>query len=112
MEKFVEGDIVVIPFPFTDLSQFKRRPALILKDLGNDDFLLAMITSKAYNSPYSLKIAETDFTGGSLPAEGYVRCNWLFEVNSSIILKKAATVSKRFTGQVIDILISFLKSEI
>jgi len=27
--KFVKGDVVVIPFPFSDLSQYKRRPALV-----------------------------------------------------------------------------------
>jgi len=37
MEKFVKGDIVVIPFPFSDLSGTKRRPALVLSDLQGDD---------------------------------------------------------------------------
>ena len=30
MGKFVKGDIVVIPFPFSDLSGSKRRPALVI----------------------------------------------------------------------------------
>lgn len=111
MGKFIAGDIIVIPFPYTDLSQFKKRPALILKDLGNEDYLLAMITSKAYNSSYSLFINVDDFIFGSLPVESYVRCNRLFEVNSIIILKKAATLTSIFTRQVIDKLIDFLKSE-
>ena len=111
MGKFIAGDILVIPFPYTDLSQFKRRPALILKDLDNEDYLLAMITSKSYNSPYSLLITVTDFHSGSLPVDSYVRCNRLFEVNSSIVIKKAASLTGSFTNKVIDNLIEFLKSK-
>ena len=39
MGKFVKGDIVVTPFPFTDLSSNKKRPALIVADLQGDDAL-------------------------------------------------------------------------
>ena len=43
MGKFIVGDIVIIPFPYTDLSNYKKRPALIIKDLDNQDYLLVMI---------------------------------------------------------------------
>jgi len=46
MEKFVRGDIVVIPFPFSDLSGSKKRPALVLADLQGDDIILCQITSQ------------------------------------------------------------------
>lgn len=111
MGKFIAGDIVVIPFPYTDLTQFKKRPALILKELGNEDYLLAMITSKAYNSPYSLPINLSDYSAGSLPSDSFVRSNRLFEANNSIIIKKATSLSQHFTRRVIHLLIEFLKKE-
>jgi len=40
MGKFVKGDIVVLPFPFSDLSRNKKRPAFVIKDLQGDDILL------------------------------------------------------------------------
>ncbi len=110
MGKFIAGDIIVLPFPYTDLSQFKKRPGLVLKELGHEDYLLTMITSKSYNSPYSLFISINNFHSGSLPVESYVRCNRLFEVNSSIVIKKAASVTMAFTDSVIDKLIEFLKT--
>ncbi len=111
MGKFIAGDIIVIPFPYTDLSQFKKRPGLILKDLGNEDYLLAMITSKSYDSPYTLLINTDDFFSVSLPVESYIRCNRLFEVNSSIIIKKPASLTGSFTDKVIGNLIEFLKAK-
>ena len=46
MAGFVKGDVVVIPFPFSDLSGSKKRPALVLADLPGDDILLCQITSQ------------------------------------------------------------------
>jgi len=40
MERFVKGDIVVIPFPYSDLSSSKKRPAMVLANLKSADFIL------------------------------------------------------------------------
>jgi len=45
LEKFVKGEVVVIPFPFSDLTQAKRRPALVVTRLEGDDLILCQITS-------------------------------------------------------------------
>ena len=47
MAKFVKGDVVVIPFPFSALAQAKRRPALVLTGLEGDDVILCQITSQS-----------------------------------------------------------------
>ena len=46
MERFVKGNVVIIPFPFSDLSDSKRRPALVLADLQGNDIILCQITSQ------------------------------------------------------------------
>jgi mRNA interferase MazF len=43
MAGFVKGDVVVIPFPFSDLSGSKRRPALVLADLRGNDIILCQL---------------------------------------------------------------------
>ena len=48
MEGLVAGDVVVVPFPFTDLTSQKVRPALVLASLDRGDVLLCQITSKPF----------------------------------------------------------------
>lgn len=47
MARFVKGDVIVVPFPFSDLTQAKRRPALVLAELEGDDRILCQITSRS-----------------------------------------------------------------
>jgi mRNA interferase MazF len=66
MGKFVKGEIVVVPFPFSDLSASKRRPALVLVDLPGDDVILCQITSQNVNDSMSIHIDSTDVANGTL----------------------------------------------
>ena len=69
MAKFVKGDIVVVPFPFSDLTNAKRRPAFVLSVLPGDDIILCQITSRDTKDEFAIKLKSTDFTEGSLPVE-------------------------------------------
>ena len=66
MAKFVKGDVVVVPFPFSNLSQAKRRPALVVVDLEDDDIILCQITSQLNKDNYSIIVNEKDFKEGNL----------------------------------------------
>jgi len=66
MARFVKGDVVVIPFPFSDLSQAKRRPALVLAELEGNDRILCQITSRLVQDKYAIQLDEDDFAKGSL----------------------------------------------
>ena len=50
----IVGDIILIPFPYSDLSKSKRRPALVVADVGRGDYVLSQITSKPYVDPHAL----------------------------------------------------------
>ena len=66
MARFVKGDVVVIPFPFSDLTRAKRRPALVIAELEGDDLILCQITSQQIRDRYAVSIEENDFETGTL----------------------------------------------
>lgn len=65
MERFVKGDVVAVNFHFSDLSDNKRRPALVLMSLTGEDIILAEITTKIRNYPGDVSLSDKDFVDGS-----------------------------------------------
>lgn len=55
------GAIVLVPFPFSDLSQSKLRPAVALADAGRGDWLLCQTTSNSYADARAVLLSEQDF---------------------------------------------------
>ena len=111
MEKFVKGDVVIIPFPFSDLSQAKRRPALVVAALEGDDLILCQITSQNIADKYSVTITDDDFSSGSLKQSSNVRPNRIFTADKHIILYRIGSVKLSKTHKVIDKIIEILKPE-
>lgn len=85
MGRFVKGDVVVIPFPFSDLSASKRRPALVLVDLPGDDVILCQITSQAVSHPYAIPLTVGDFASGGLSRGSNVRADRLFTADAHLV---------------------------
>lgn len=109
MAKFIKGDIVVIPFPFSDLSQSKRRPALIIATLEGDDAILCQITSKTIKDIYAISIDDSDFDAGNLKQPGNIRPNRLFTADSHIILYRAGHIRNDKMNQVVGKLIEIIQ---
>jgi len=93
MERFVKGDVVVVPFPFADLTQAKRRPALVVAELEGDDLILCQISSQAIRDRYAILIDKNDFEKGVLKQNSNVRPNRIFTADRHIMgLLKNTTV--------------------
>ena len=92
MGKPVVGDVVVLPFPQTDLQAGKRRPAMVVADLTGDDLILCQITSQSRRDGYSIPLTSADFARGHLNIDSFIRTNRLFTVEQSVILYSAAKV--------------------
>jgi mRNA interferase MazF len=101
MGKFVKGDVVVAPFPFSDLSAAKRRPALVIAALTGDDVILCQITSKAVADDYAIPITHADFASGKLPQDSNVRPNRLFTADGNIILYRAGALTSQKVQDVV-----------
>jgi len=88
MERFVKGDIVVIPFPFSDLSDAKRRSALVLATLTGEDIILCQITSQNIRDQYAIHLDTSDFRTESLRKISNIRPNRIFTADRRIIIYK------------------------
>jgi mRNA interferase MazF len=107
--KFIKGDVVVVPFPFSDLSQSKRRPALVIAPLEGNDAILCQITSRTIKDTYAIPIDDTDFTSGNLRQPGNIRPNRLFTADSHIILYRVGSTKKEKLTQVIEKVVEIIK---
>jgi len=108
MGKFVKGDVVVIPFPFSDLSGSKRRPALVVADLHGDDVILCQITSTARDDDYAIPLGTADFASGILPTKSVVRPNKIFTADQHLVLYLSGRLKpekmKEVTAKIVQIL--------
>lgn len=109
MAEFVRGDVVVVPFPFSDLSQAKRRPALVVAELSGDDLILCQITSQSVKDGYAIPISDLDFSEGGLKQSSHVRPNRLFTADSHIILYRVGKLKADVLNRVIERTIAILR---
>ena len=109
MAKFIRGDVVVIPFPFSDLTQAKRRPALVIADLEGDDLILCQITSRLSKDRYAITVNDDDFKVGALKQQSNVRPNRIFTADSHIVLYRVGSLKQRKFKEVIEKIIAILQ---
>lgn len=110
MAKFVRGDVVVMPFPFSDLSSSKKRPALILADMEGDDYIMLQITSKATSDDYAIALTNSDFTSGTLHQDSNIRPNKIFTLDQKLIAYRIGHVSDQKLQGIIDCVTGIIKS--
>ena len=108
MAKFVKGDVVVVPFPFSDLSGSKRRPALVLADLPGDDIILCQITSQQHTDIFSIPLASADFNTGSLPVSSNIRPTRIFTADKNIIIRKTGTIKPSIITNVTQVIVKLI----
>ena len=108
MARFVKGDIVVVPFPFSALSHAKRRPALVVAELEGDDVILCQITSQKLYDKYSIVLSDTDFESGGLRRKSHIRPNRLFTADTRLILYRAGHLKSEKLKEVIERIIEIL----
>lgn len=94
MERFVAGDIVVVLFPFTDLSSTRKRPALVLSDLVGDDIIVCEITSRIRKDAYVVSLENKDLQSGNLRTKSIIRTNRLLTIHKSKINYKFGKIKE------------------
>src|SRR3989338_6611929 len=99
-----QREIVLVPFPFTDLSSIKQRPALIISTNSfnqKEDVLVLAITSKIKQDKFRITISQKEIETGNLLLTSQVRCDKIYTLNKSIIRKKIAKIKEDSFEQII-----------
>jgi len=91
---FTVGQVVVLPFPFSDLSQKKLRPALLLAEAGRGDWIACQITSNPYADTLAITLTESEFAEGGLQRVSYLRPGKLFTCHESLPVNTAGLLNK------------------
>ncbi len=109
MAKFVKGDVVVVPFPFSDLTQSKRRPALVVSTLEGDDLILCQITSQSIKDNYAISLTDKDFEAGGLKQTSNVRPNRIFTADSHIVLYRVGNLKQDKFNKIIEKIVEIIR---
>ncbi len=111
MGAFVKGDVVVLPFPYSDLSRSKSRPALVLAVPRDDEVIVCQITGRNTRAEFAVPINDSDFVQGGLRQASFARANHVFMVEPAIIKYCAGKLDPKTTSKVIEITINILREK-
>ena len=99
-----QGDIVLIPVPFTDLSSQKRRPVIVISnDTYNRkaaDIVVVAMTSNPAPGDYIFTITSADLEQGTLNRPGEVRVDKIYTLSQSIVVKTFGRVNPKVLDRI------------
>jgi mRNA interferase MazF len=103
-----QGEIVLIPIPFTDLSSQKRRPVIVISnDHYNQqapDMVVVAMTSTPVRSTYNFTITSADLVRGRLNRPGTVRVDKIYTLDQKLIVKTFGQVNLRTLNRIRSVL--------
>ena len=112
MGTVVKGEVVITPFPYSDLSASKKRPAVVLAAFPDSGVvLLAQVTSREIIDGFAVELGSDDFQSGGLRADSYIRLNYLFTCDTASVFYAAGELKKPKLDQVIAKLIEMLSRD-
>ena len=92
-----QGDIVLIPVPFTDLSSQKRRPVIVVSNNQYNgktgDVVVVAMTSNPQITDYSFSVTSSNLVKGTLNRPGKVRVDKIYTMSQTMIAKTFSRVS-------------------
>ena len=104
------GAVVLVPFPFSDLSHAKRRPAVVLADVGRGDRVLCQITSHPYGDAAAVPLDTATFARGSLKVQSYARPGKLFTASGDLIVGEVGALTLDALKRIVDAIVALLRA--
>ena len=103
------GEVVLVPFPFSDLSQSKVRPAVCLADAGRGDWILCQITSNPYGDPAAQPLDVADFASGGLLVGSFARPGKLFTAHAGLMVRSVGVLTSAALARVLSAVVGILQ---
>ncbi len=108
-----QGDIVLVPVPFSDLSSQKRRPVIVVSNdayhLATADMIVVAMTSNPARSDYGFVIASSDLERGRLNRPGTVRVDKIFTLSQSLVAASFGRVDRGVLERIGKVLLQLLQ---
>ena len=106
------GAVVLVRFPFPDLSQAKLRPAVALADVGRGDWILCQVTSRPYGDPQAVEFTDSDFLSGTLQVVSYARPGKLFTANNTLLAAQVGVLRPESLRDVVEAIVTILRASL
>lgn len=106
------GTVVLVPFPFSDLSHAKLPPSIVLANSGRGDWILCQITSNPYADAHAVEMTDDNFDSGSLRVTSYARPGKLFTASQDLMVSQVATLNAASFTTIIEAVIDILRSSL
>jgi mRNA interferase MazF len=86
------GDLLLVKYPFSDLSRSKVRPGVVLLDVGDDDVVVARLTSHQPRTVHDLALQE--WKSINLPLASFARLHKMTTINKSQVIARTGQLSQ------------------
>ena len=106
----MKGDVVIVSFPFTDLTGAKRRPAVVVAEPPGQDSILCLITSTATRDPHAITLTSADFASGALRHDSLVRPGRLFTADNAPIAYRAGRLASSKLQEVTEAIVQIIQT--
>jgi mRNA interferase MazF len=106
---FSAGAVVLVKFPFSDLSHSKMRPAVVLANAGRGDYILCQITSNAQADRRAVELLQSDLVTGSLQRTSYARPTKIFTANDTLVARQVGALSRKARARVVHEIVDLLE---
>jgi mRNA interferase MazF len=102
------GAVMLVRFPFSDLSRSELRPAVVLAEAGRGDWISCQVTSNPYSDARAIRLSDESSQRGGLQRTSYARPGKLFTTNHELMVTETGVLQRGALRQVIDAVIEML----
>ena len=105
-------DVWFMRTPYSDYSENKARPAIIISNDNYNlewlDFIAVLVTTRKEH-PYAIKISNSDFSTGGLPEQSIVRFDTVSRYEENLLIRKIGKIKPEFYGKIYEKIVELIK---